>query len=264
MNLPLLVPLLIGWIAGWLINYLSDVLPVTRRLGQAACPRCGAQFKWLDYFLLRACPNGHRRNIRAWLVQGFMMVSSVYLWLNPPAKLDDGYWLGFLLLAYFALVFVIDMEHRLILHVTSLFGSFLGLWAGITANGISDTIYGGAGGLLIMLALYYLGALFTRARAKRLKAAGQEADDEEALGAGDVILAGVLGLALGWPLIWFGLLIAILLGGAVSVLLLLWLVITRRYSKNALMIFIPYGPYFLVSASLIIYFPKFLAATLFR
>ncbi len=40
-----------------------------------------------------------------------------------------------------------------------------------------------------------------------MQAAGQDADNEEALGFGDVILAGVLGLILGWPFIWFGLLL---------------------------------------------------------
>ena len=45
-------------------------------------------------------------------------------------------------------------------------------------------------------------------------------------------------------------------------LFLLWLFATRQYQKNALMIFIPYGPYFIISAFLIIYFPRLLAALL--
>jgi leader peptidase (prepilin peptidase)/N-methyltransferase len=79
------------------------------------------------------------------------------------------------------------------------------------------------------------------------------------LGAGDVILSTIIGLMLGWPLIWFGILVGVLLGGAVSILLILWLVITRKYEKNALMVFIPYGPYLILSAFLILYFPKYLA-----
>jgi hypothetical protein len=62
---------------------------------------------------------------------------------------------------------------------------------------------------------------------------------------------------LGWPLIWFGLLLGILLGGFFSLMLILWLVVTRKYGKNALMLFIPYGPYFIMSAFLIIFFSKF-------
>lgn len=88
---------------------------------------------------------------------------------------------------------------------------------------------------------------------------GQEADDEEAMGAGDVILAAILGFMLGWPLIWFGLLLGILLGGLISILLILGLIVTRKYERNALMVFIPYGPYFITSAFLIIYFPHIVA-----
>jgi Flp pilus assembly protein protease CpaA len=101
--------------------------------------------------------------------------------------------------------------------------------------------------------------LFSRIRARRLQQAGESSDDEEALGAGDVILATIIGLMLGWPLIWFGLLLGILFGGFVSVLLILRMAIARQYKQSALMVFIPYGPYFIISTFLIIYFPEFLA-----
>ena len=76
--------------------------------------------------------------------------------------------------------------------------------------------YGSGAGEINDVAFYYFGVLFTRIRTKRMLAMGQEVDDEEALGAGDVILVTVLGLILGWPLIWFGLLLGILLGGFFS------------------------------------------------
>ena len=94
---------------------------------------------------------------------------------------------------------------------------------------------------------------------KRLLAMGQEADDEEALGSGDVILVTILGFIVGWPLIWLCLLYGILLGGLVSLLLILWLVVSGKYKTSALMTFIPYGPYFITTAALIVYFPKLLA-----
>jgi prepilin signal peptidase PulO-like enzyme (type II secretory pathway) len=149
------------------------------------------------------------------------------------------------------------MEHRLILHPTSIFGSLLALTVGFIKHGISTTLIGGLSGLLIMLALYYFGVLFAKIRAKRMLANGQDADEEEALGAGDVILAAIIGFILGWPMIWFGLLLGILLGGLVSLLLVLGLILTRRYETNALMLFIPYGPYFITSTFLIVYLPHF-------
>ncbi len=256
MSITLIAPALIGWLAGLIVNYLADVLPFTRKMSQPTCLLCGAQFTWKDYFLFRSCLNGHARNIRLWIVQAAALATSIYIWIQPPSKL--GYFLSVILLVYFGLVFVIDMEHRLILHPTSIFGSLLGLLAGWLNWGIVPTLKGGLSGLLIMLALYFFGVLFARVRAKRMLALGQEPDDEEALGAGDVILITILGFILGWPLIWFGLLFGILLGGFFSLLLILWLVISRKYEKNALMLFIPYGPYFITSAFLIIFFPKFL------
>ncbi len=194
--------------------------------------------------------------MRAWIVPIVMLAASIYTWISPSSKL--GYLAGMLLITYFGVVFLIDMEHRLILHPTSIFGSVLGLVVGTVSHGITATLLGGLGGFLIMLGFYYFGVWFARIRTKRMLAAGQEADDEESLGSGDVILAAILGLMLGWPLIWFGLLLGILLGGFFSLLLVLWLVVTRKYGKNALMLFIPYGPYFIISAFLIIFFPKFI------
>jgi Flp pilus assembly protein protease CpaA len=257
MSITLIIPLLLGWLAGWLVNYLSDVLPVTRRFSQPACRQCGTPFTWQDYLFFRRCPENHSRQTRLWIVQIVMMAMNVYTWINPPAKI--GYFIGFILLIYFGVVFVIDLEHRLILHPTSIVGAILALIVGISAHKTAPTLWGGLGGLLIMLAFYYLGVLFTRIRSKRLVAMGHEPDDEEALGAGDVILVTILGLMVGWPLIWLCLLYGILLGGLVSLAILLWLLISGRYKTSALMTFIPYGPYFIITAGMVVYFPKFLA-----
>ncbi len=257
MSVTVIVSILFGWLAGWLVNYLADVLPITRRFSQPVCPHCDAPFTWQDYLLFKPCVNGHTRQMRLWVVQFVMLAISVYTWINQPPKI--GYALGLILLIYFGTVFVIDFEHRLILHPTSIFGAIFGLIVGIVAHGISATLWGGLGGFLIMMAFYYFGVLFAKMRTKRMIAAGQEPDDEEALGAGDVILITILGLLLGWPLIWFGLLLGVLLGGFFSLLIIAWLVIVKSYKENAMMMFIPYGPYFVTSAFLIIYFPKFLA-----
>ena len=254
-----LIPILCGWLAGWVVNYLSDVLPTTRRLSTPACVQCGAPFSWTDYLLFRSCTNGHSRQFRAWAVQVAMIVLCVLAWLQPPTKIG-GFFPALLLLIYFGIVFVIDMEHRLILHMTSIVGAVLALVLGIIARGLVPTLLGGLGGFLIMMAFYLLGVWFSRVRAKRMVAQGLEADEEEALGAGDVILVTVLGFLVGWPLVWFCILLSILLGGFFSLLLVVGLLVTRKYEKNALMLFIPYGPYFLIGAYLIVFFPQFLAA----
>ena len=195
--------------------------------------------------------------MRVWVVQFIILAASIYTWIKPPSKI--GYFLGLLLIIYFGVIFVIDVEHRLILHPTSVIGALLALIVGTVAHGIVPTLLGGLGGLLIMLAFYGFGVLFTRIRTKRLLAIGQEPDDEEALGAGDVILVTILGFIVGWPLIWLCLLYGILLGGLVSIFIILWLVVRGKYSAGALMTFIPYGPYFITTAALIVFFPKLLA-----
>lgn len=260
MSITLIVPIIIGWIAGLVVNYLSDVLPFTRRFSQPVCHHCGEPYKWMDYFLFHPCKNGHIRKTRLWVAQVFILSASIYAWLNPPAKI--GYIFGLILIIYFGAIIIIDIEHHLILNPISIFGAVLGLITGSVSHGISATLWGGLGGFLILTGCYYFGALVSYFRAKRMRSAGLEADDEEALGSGDVTLATVLGFMLGWPLIWFSLFLGILLGGFFSLLLVIWLVVTRKYGKNALMVFIPYGPYLVAGAFLIIFFPKFIQAFL--
>lgn len=257
MSTTLIVPVIFGWLAGWLVNYLADVLPFTRSFSQPACPQCDTPFTWKQYLLFQPCQNGHPRKARLWIFQILILAASIYTWINPPSKI--GYSLGLALIIYFGAIFVIDLEHRLILHPTSIFGAFLGLTVGTVAYGIGPTLWGGLGGFLIMIAAYYFGVLFTRMRAKRMTAMGQEPDDEEALGAGDVILITILGFILGWPLIWFGFVVGVMLGGLFSLLIVLWTILKGGYKQNALMMFIPYGPYFITSAFLIVYFPGFVA-----
>lgn len=247
-----------GWFAGWIVNYLADVLPITRKFSPPACPQCNTEFNWKNYLLFKSCEQGHPRTLRTWATPVLLAVISANSWLNPPTKFE--YWLGLVILLYFGTIFVIDMEHRLILHPTSIVGSVLGLVVGLVSNGLVPTLLGGLAGFLIMLFFYYFGVLFSRIRANRMRAQGLEVDDEEALGAGDVILAAILGLMIGWPLIWFGLLLGILLGGAYGVLLVLFMLFVRRYKENVLMVFMPYGPFFVLSAFLIMFLPDMIRA----
>lgn len=249
----IVIPLIAGWIGGWVVNYLADVLPVTRRFSQPTCPQCDSTHRWQDYLLFRACLScGKRRAIRTWVVQLFLVAMSIYIWISPPAHL--GFALGILVLSYFTMDFVIDLEHRLILHPTSIFGAILGLGVGILRQGLGSTLIGGAVGFGIVFLFYLFGVLFTRIRSRKLQSAGMDADEEEAFGAGDVILATILGFMLGWPLTWFGILFGVLLGGVIGALVMLVLFLSRRF--KSWMVFMPFGPFFITSAFLILYLPK--------
>jgi prepilin signal peptidase PulO-like enzyme (type II secretory pathway) len=258
MTFILIFPILIGWLVGWVVNYLTDTLPLTRQFTRPVCPQCSQKYSLVAYLGFRSCSHcGHRRGLHPWIIQIVMLAVSIYTWIKPHRM---GYALGMVLLTYYAVVFFIDIRHRLILHPTSIFGALLGLGLGTWLHGLVPTLLGGLAGLVIMLVLYYFGMLFSKFRAKRMRASGQETDDEEALGAGDVILAGILGLIIGWPFIWFSLLLGILLGGIVGILLVLYLVITKKYGQEALMVFMPYGPFFIASAFFIMFVPNWIIA----
>jgi prepilin signal peptidase PulO-like enzyme (type II secretory pathway) len=262
MDATVLVPIVLGWVAGLFINYVSDVLPRTRRFSQPTCSGCQTHFTWTDYLTLRACRNcGKPRNLRTWLVQILAVAFFVYFWMVPSKAL--GFPLGAVVLVYFGIITVIDLEHRLILHPTSLAGAALGLIVGIfiysrkyaLLGSVGISLLGGLAGFGIMFLLYQFGTLVARFRARKMQAAGQADDEEEALGGGDVYLTGVLGLMLGWPAILAALVYGVLLGGLASIIFIVGLLVRRRYASEALMTFIPYGPYFIIGASLLLFRP---------
>lgn len=246
--MDIILAAIFGWLCGLLVNYLSDVLPVTRRFSIPVCPACGKPYSLSAYLTFQACPACHQpRPLRTWIVQAFFMAASIWMVLTPPARL--GYFPGMGLLTFFGIIAVIDLEYRLVLHPVSIAGAVIGLIVGIWQKGIIVTLIGGAAGFAIMFGLYYLGIQFNRIMAK----IRHQEIDEVALGYGDVNLAGVVGLMLGWPEIVGGLLLAILIGGLVSGLIILGMALLRRYKA---MTAIPYAPFILLGAIIFLYIPK--------
>ncbi|MGB7094883.1 MAG: A24 family peptidase [Anaerolineales bacterium] len=246
----LILIILLGWIAGAIINYISDVLPFKRRLSHPFCSNCEHNQPLLNYlFWPRRCPAcQQRRTRRAWIVELSTILIAAWLWNQPTLVL--GFWFSLLIVIYFGIVVVIDLEHHLIMHPTSLFGSILGLVIGIQLHGIVDTLIGGLAGFGAMLVLYILGALFARFVVRR----SQSGFNDEALGFGDVILGGILGLLLGWPAIIAGLFFAIIMAGAISLVYLVLTFLTRKYKAFT---FIPYGPFMIAGAAALIFFNQY-------
>lgn len=236
----------LGLLSGMLVNYLSDVLPIKRGFTRPICPYCFEKQPLLNYlFWPRRCPICQKhRPWRVWVVEFLFIGISLWLWLSPPEEI--GTFLGMGLMLYFGVVVVIDIEHRLILHPVSWIGAALTLGIGWYLHGLRATLVGGIVGFGLMLGMYYFGMVFTRWLGRRRGAT----TTEEALGFGDVNLSGVLGLLLGWPGILAGLMVAVLLGGVVSLFYLLFMVITRRYQMFTA---IPYGPFLVISAILLIF-----------
>jgi prepilin signal peptidase PulO-like enzyme (type II secretory pathway) len=245
--LLVLVVGLLGLGAGLGVNYVADVFPYQRKLVRPFCHNCRANYPLLDYILWhRRCENcNQRQSWRILIVELIYVVGTVWLWLLPPQNLN--FILGFILLIYFGIVVLIDLEHRLIMHPISIVGAVLGLGIGTWLHGIVLTLLGGAAGFGIMLALYGLGYLFASGLA-RLRG---ESINEEALGFGDVNLTGVLGLILGWPGVLVGLVLAILIGGLISGIYMIGMLITRRFRAFTA---IPYGPFLVAGAMALLFF----------
>lgn len=239
--------LLLGWILALMVNYMSDVLPFTRSLSFPVCRQCQHKYSVLDYLALRKCSHcGLKRSARTWVIQALIPLIFIWLMLKPPVRLN--LWMCAIILAYFMVVAVIDYEHRAILYQESIAGAVIGLGAGAYLHGLLPTLLGGLAGFAIMLALYYLGILFARLLSRLRK---QEYSDP-GLGFGDVTLAGVLGLLLGWPGITAGLILGILLAGLVSAIYLVVLLITHRYTVSSS---IPYAPFLVVGSAILLFRP---------
>ncbi len=255
--MDILIAIVIGFVCGWIVNYLSDTLPSQHSITRPVCPNCHTGFSWKDYFTLAPCPHCKvPRSWRTYLVLIAAIFISIFFYIFPPSKI--GYWLGLPVLVLFGLIVTIDIEHRLILHIVSMAGAVIGLIIGIVLHGVVPTLLGGIAGFGIMILFYYIGTLFAKYRARKL---GTD-DDEEALGFGDVTLSGILGLLLGWPLIVLGLLVGILAGGAISLLMVLVLVITKRYQP--MNVYTAYGPYLIFGAIIILFFPHLIGAAIAR
>lgn len=230
--LDLILALLGGLLAGGLVNYLADVLPATRRLSVPPW--------WpLTHLSLRAYLSRARV---AWVLASYGL-AGLALVVYPPLELSAPLMLA--LLVYFGVVSVIDLEHRAILHQVSVAGAILFAGWGFLRHGWLATLLGGAVGFGSMLVLYYFGDLFGRWLAQRRG----EAWEETALGFGDVNLAGVIGLLLGWPSVLGGLMLGVFAGGAFSAAYILVQLVRGRYRA---FVAIPFGPFLSLGALLLI------------
>jgi leader peptidase (prepilin peptidase)/N-methyltransferase len=243
--ISILFNLIIGWLAAIAVNYLADVLPIERKFVSPRCKDCGERISWRYYFFLEACQSCEERpSFRHHLVYIIGPVLGLALHFFPISNL--GNFGGLIWLLYFGLVVVIDLEHRLILHPVSLVGAALAAFFGSLNHGILNTLLGGAAGFGIMLLFYYLGEIFVKVMAK----SRGEKIDEVALGFGDVNLAGIMGLLLGWPGVIGGLALAIILGGIASGIYLVVQSIRKKYQAFSAL---PYGPFLVLSIVILFY-----------
>ncbi|MCC6148474.1 MAG: prepilin peptidase [Anaerolineaceae bacterium] len=242
--------------AACVINYLADTLPRQHDLsrqddkeswGLFYCPSCGAHSHLWNYFWFNGCKECNAPPaLRRWVILILFPALFLFILIFPSSKL--AFWQFAVLLTYFGVVVVIDLEHHIILEIVSITGALIAFALGWMLHGFPITIWGGIAGFGIMFVLYGLGVLFSKSVSRNRA----EPLEEGALGAGDIRLGGVIGLLLGWPGITGGLLFAILAGGLISIVILLKSFVRRQYKAFRA---IPYGPFLVFGALLLLLWP---------
>ena len=212
MIVPSIVFLLIGIIAGGLINVLADDLPARVNPRTPHCPRCGYVYRpsrWLALSrkaLGGQCPDcglPTRKRAIAVEIATALLFAILPLFIEPIADLV----IYAIYVGVLVLVIVIDLEHRLILHVVTIPTTIFALAASLL---LADTTLalaavGAAAAFFFFLVVFFIG--------QRLFGQG-------ALGFGDVTLAMTMGAMLGFQRVFFALIFGVLLAGLFAIVAL--------------------------------------------
>lgn len=225
---------LLGLFVGGLVNQLGSDLPAQRRLTRPHCRYCGLDRPWWQWISLPTYLVGRARcsscgalvELRHPLIEVGLAVVYGYLWIeiDPPVKL----FLYLIYSAIFAVILITDFERRLILNVVTYPAILLAAVASFFTPGMTwqSSLAGGAIAFALFLGLALVGnAVF----------------GSGALGGGDVKLAAFIGLIVGFPLVIEALMLTILIGAAISLILL----VTRVRSLRD---HVPYGPFLVAGA----------------
>lgn len=254
----------LGYLFGIIVNLLADSLPHYRRPKGFHCASCGAQRSPLAWSGVISFLTGNRKcaycgKVQEWrapLVEVSLAVGAYLIYrANPTLTVFVP---GLIVLFIYMLIIVIDIEHRLILHIVSGPSAVVVFLLSLFNPELEllETLVGGIAGFFSFLLLYFLGQLFGivmgRMRGSQI--------DEVAFGFGDVTLAGVIGFTVGWPGVIAALILGIFLAGIFSFLYITVRIMLKRYSP---FMPIPYGP-FLIIGCLVVYYGvvKYLALML--
>lgn len=172
---------------------------------------------------------------------------------------DSGHvWYYLFYAACFTLIAVIDIEYRWILWDT-LIPLIVVVIVEIVRTprlNLDSALIGAVAGLLITGGLWLMGRAFGALLSRR---AGS-AVGRTVFGSGDVYLATVGGLMLGWPNIGVALLVMMISGGVAAAALLLSRRLTRKRDqrlgrRRPRFAAIPYGPHVLIGILALLFFP---------
>lgn len=228
----LILVFILGILIGAIVNQLATDLPARRRPQRPSCPYCAYPRPWYQWVTLPtyivgrgSCPQCSAAiRIRYPLVEIALAFLFSFLYARYGPTLQFLFYA--LYTAILLLVTVTDLERRLILNVVTFPSMLLAFVGSFFLPGMSwkSALVGWAVGY----ATFYV-----------LAVAGNLLVGPGALGGGDVTLAAFIGMAVGFPLIVEAILLTILIGGAVSLLLLLT-------GLRSMRDYIPYGPFLVI------------------
>ncbi|MCS6909177.1 MAG: A24 family peptidase [Anaerolineales bacterium] len=241
---------LLGLALGVIVNALADQLPPRDEgpplpLRAPYCRSCGHLFPaahWpaLAHLLLaggRCTHCGAGRGWRAPLVEAGSAIGAVGLWRWAGGEVGVFY-AGVIVSFIFLLITVIDIEHRLVLwRVVWVSAIVLLLLGGLSPErGWQKTIIGGLVGYGMVFMMFLFGQAYMWVVARRR---GQPLE-EIAFGGGDVNLAGLVGLAVGWSGVLPAVVIGIFTAGMFSLGMLGVQLLRGRYNPHTPF---AYGPF---------------------
>ncbi len=271
-----ILAVLVGWLVGIVVNALADALPHGEPVRGPRCAACGrahtlpssvsalvAQWAWRGQ--CESC--GRPRPARGWVVEASLALGcgGLWLWANSDfarAPLTaytsaDVFAAAAAVAGVLALITVIDVEHRLILWRTVWPSAIVFALIGTWLRGWEITLLGGLVGYAVVWVMYVFGFVFSAAVARWR---GHPLD-EIAFGGGDVNLAGLLGLLLGWAGVLLALFIAVFAGGFYALGFLLVQAARQRYNPYTAM---PYGPFLVLGGGLMYLFGQSIINSLTR
>lgn len=266
-----ILAVLMGWWVGIVVNALADALPGGEPIRGPRCAACGRVHSlpssvsalvawWAWRGQCEGC--GRPRPARGWVVEASLALGfgGLWLWANSEAARAqlavvapaDVFAAAAAAFSMLALITVIDVEHRLILWRTVWPAAMLFALIGVGLRGWERTLLGGVVGYGVVWVLYLFGFVFSAAVARWR---GHPLD-EIAFGGGDVNLAGLIGLLVGWSGIVLALFITVFAGGFYALAFLVVQAARRRYNPYTA---IPYGPFFVLGGGVVYLFGPWLA-----
>lgn len=254
--MTILILIVAGLATGSFLSALTYRLPRKESIssGRSKCPHCDSEIVWYDNIPLLAYINLRGRCRRCgkpislrypaielttalvFAASGFFLEKCAPLLHSPLCSwyLSLGGWIYLFLLISISIliaIFVIDLETKIIPDELSLSGFLLVFVSLVFASGSYFAhLVSGLGAAVFLLLIH----LITRGKG---------------MGLGDVKLALFLGTFLGWPNTPIWLFLSFLIGAVVGVYLIV--IGKAKFGRQ-----IPFGPFLIISAFLVLFFGK--------